>query len=190
MLLGVAAPLACGGEAAAPPAPSIAQALEFGGEQAEAAADLARVDTERRKAALAAAQAKEAAFAAGVQAAAVMPQTLPKDLASACDQATAALDEYMKGLDDTREVAQWWEGHRKRLATKKGRCLKIGSVAVAACEAAGLSAAPAEVRGAGSAGAEAILARCVELGGQAQAQAGSAGDPAPTAAPAEVDVPS
>jgi len=85
-------------------------------------------------------QAKEQARAAEIDAAAVLPATMPADLAAACDAVVDAHDAFMQRGPE-KEVLLWYQGGRRpKLAERRAACVTQGKIPVAACQAQALAA--------------------------------------------------
>jgi hypothetical protein len=130
-----------GGQEAAKPAPSIAEALAF---ESKAAAVAKEADTKREAELKAAAEAKrkaEAELQAAIDAVLVQPAKPPRDLAAACDAEVDAYEQFMRNNRDAGMVTNWFNAKGKNLGERRGVCLK-SSVPVAACLTHALAHAP------------------------------------------------
>ncbi len=119
--------------------PSIAQAMETKSEMEVAAAKVAdkkRADAQQAKAD---ADAKTAARAAEIKAAATLPAAMPASIEKACDAFVESFDQFMLAGAE-KDVLRWWDGHRKKLGERRTNCLLRKSVEVAACGTEALQA--------------------------------------------------
>jgi hypothetical protein len=125
----------------------------------------AKARTERQERA-AAKKSAEAARDAEIDAAAVLPEVLPKTVEEACDAAVSAYDEFMKRGPE-KEVLLWHEGRRKKLAERRAACVTQANPTVAACQSKALLAplpTLAELERAEA--ASLVFARCAEKFGK------------------------
>lgn len=99
----------------------------------------AKAQAERRERADAE-KGKEAARAAEIDAAAVLPSVVPTDLEQACDAAVNAYDEFMKSGAE-KDALLWYEGRRKKIAERRATCVTQKNPTVAACQSVALKAA-------------------------------------------------
>lgn len=126
--------LACGD---APPDPSIAEAVKTESPSEKAAAELEAKQRAAREAEKAKVRQLEAERQAEIDAVAVLPDPMPENLGQACDAVVEAYDAFMKAGGE-QEVLEWHDGRRKDLGERRAKCIKLGSVEVAACGAAAL----------------------------------------------------
>lgn len=84
--------------------------------------------------------------AAAIQALAVLPETMPKDLAAACDAAAKAQDEFMMRNFEGEGLAKWNEAKGTQLGLVKTSCAKGQSIEIPACQANAMNNAPPEMK--------------------------------------------
>lgn len=84
--------------------------------------------------------------AAAIQALAVLPETMPKDLAAACDAAAKAQDEFMMRNFEGEGLAKWNEAKGTQLGLVKSACASAQSIEVPACQANAMNNAPPEYK--------------------------------------------
>jgi hypothetical protein len=132
LMVGLA--LGCGGGEQAKGPDSIAKAFTIENEQERAAeAAKERERAERAKEAKAKQEA-QAGRDAEVDAAAVLPATLPADLASACDANVEAYDAFMMRGREGDVLDYYQGGRRPKQGERRAMCVKQGDVRVAACQ--------------------------------------------------------
>lgn len=120
---------------------AIVQAVSVENAKVKAKKELEAKAAESAKTKHAAKLAAQATIEAAVASAAVQPEQAPATLQEACEHVVAAYDEYMKAGSE-KDALLWSDGRRRKLGERRVACIKVGSVAVAACEAHALSAAP------------------------------------------------
>lgn len=142
---------------------SIAKAVTVEDAQKRDAAIIEAKEREERKERATEKQAIEQTRASEIDAAAVLPATMPADLAAACDAVVNAHDAFMKRGPE-KDVLNWYQGgRRKKIAERRAACVTQGKIAVAACEAQALSAElPSLVGIERSEAALMVMARCAE----------------------------
>jgi hypothetical protein len=87
-----------------------------------------------------------AELAAKIDALAVIPAELPKDVAAACDEMVAQLDQINQAKLSGDDLTKWNTGGKEGvLAPAKAMCVKRGSIAEAACAAQGMKAGGVEI---------------------------------------------
>jgi hypothetical protein len=84
--------------------------------------------------------------AAAIQALAVLPDPMPKDLAAACDAAAKAQDEFMMRNFEGEGLAKWNEAKGTQLGMVKTSCAKAQSIEIPACQANAMNNAPPEFK--------------------------------------------
>jgi len=137
-VLGVAS--ACGG-GAPPVEDSIAKAMTVESKQQKVMDEAKARDREIRVEQAAQKKEQEARRAAELDAAAVMPATMPADLATACEAVMNARDAFMKRGAESDALA-WSDGRRRKMGERRSACITQGSVEVAACQAQALAGDP------------------------------------------------
>lgn len=142
---------------------SIAKAVTVDDAQKRDAAIIEAKERELRKEREHEKEAVEQTRAAEIDAAAVLPATMPADLAAACDAVVNAHDAFMKRGPE-KDVLNWYQGgRRKKIAERRAACVTQGKIPVAACEAQALSAElPSLVGIERSEAALMVMARCAE----------------------------
>lgn len=133
--------LACG---KAPEQDKIVEAFTVENEQAKLAEELDAKDAERRRIEAEAHRKEEAAMRAAIEQAAAQPAEAPADLEQACDLVVEAYDTFMK-TGSENDALRWSDGRRRKMGERRAACIKVGQIAVAACEARALQAAPEEL---------------------------------------------
>ena len=124
---------------------AIVKAVSVESEAVQARERLQAKAAEEARAKKQAADAKAKARTQAVDAAAVAPPELPEDLATACEAVVTAYDDFMKSGAE-KDALLWSDGRRHKMGERRAACLKIGDLAIAACEAHALAHAPAEVQ--------------------------------------------
>jgi hypothetical protein len=84
--------------------------------------------------------------AAAIQALAVLPETMPKDLAAACDAAAQAQDEFMMRNFEGEGLAKWNEAKGTQLGLVKSSCVEGQNIEVPACQTNAMNTAPPEYK--------------------------------------------
>lgn len=84
--------------------------------------------------------------AAAIQALAVLPDPMPKDLAAACDAAATAQDEFMMRNFEGEGLAKWNEAKGTQLGIVKSSCAAAQNIEVPACQANAMNTAPPEFK--------------------------------------------
>ncbi|HWB77121.1 MAG TPA: hypothetical protein VG755_19270 [Nannocystaceae bacterium] len=142
---------------------SIAKAVTVEDAQKRDAAIIEAKAREERKERATEKQAVDQTRAAEIDAAAVLPATMPTDLAAACDAVVNAHDAFMKRGPE-KDVLNWYQGgRRKKIGERRAACVTQGKIPVAACEAQALSAElPSLVGIERSEAALMVMARCAE----------------------------
>jgi hypothetical protein len=84
--------------------------------------------------------------AVAIQALAVLPETMPKDLAAACDAAATAQDEFMMRNFEGEGLAKWNEAKGTQLGLVKSGCVSAANIEVPACQANAMNNAPPEYK--------------------------------------------
>jgi hypothetical protein len=133
------ATIGCGG---AEPAPEQAPAKAEAAPVIDEAAAARQKERERKQQAE---EAREAEAAAKVDALAVLPDRLPKNLEAGCKAMLAAYDGFMRKVLKGDQLTKWTTGgDEMQVAVFRKECLKRG-VKVAACQAHALGQATAEL---------------------------------------------
>jgi hypothetical protein len=75
-----------------------------------------------------------------------LPEKLPKNLDAACDDMLEAYKEFkpQELYGDDAALLDWYDNKKIRLGERRGKCVKLGSVEAAACQAYALRHAPGE----------------------------------------------
>lgn len=75
-----------------------------------------------------------------------LPEKLPKNLDAACDDMLEAFKEFkpQELYGDDAALLDWYDNKKVRLGERRGKCVKLGSVEAAACQAYALRHAPGE----------------------------------------------
>jgi hypothetical protein len=81
-----------------------------------------------------------------IKALAVLPETMPKDLAAACDGVAEAQDQFMQKHYDGEGLQRWNEAKGTQMGMLKTGCVKSGSMEIAACQINAMNNAPAEFK--------------------------------------------
>ncbi len=116
----------------------------------------------------------EAALAAQIDALAVLPEEMPKDLKKACDARAQAEDDFMTKNFEGAAVDKWNEAKGTQLGFAKQSCMKVGKIEIPACQINALSKAPPELKK----NLPDLLKRCIDkFAGEGEQVA--AGDGAP-----------
>lgn len=84
--------------------------------------------------------------AAAIQALAVLPEKMPKDLKVACDEAAAAQDAFMTRNFEGEGLQKWNEAKGTQLGMVKASCAKAQSIEVPACQTNAMNNAPPEFK--------------------------------------------
>jgi hypothetical protein len=84
--------------------------------------------------------------AAAIQALALLPEKMPKDLKVACDEAAAAQDAFMMRNFEGEGLAKWNEAKGTQLGMVKSSCVEAQSIEVPACQANAMNTAPPEFK--------------------------------------------
>ncbi len=155
---------ACGSSTAQPSVEqSIAKAVTIEGAQQKDAEIIEAKAREERQRKANEKQGVEQARAAEIDAAAVLPATLPADLAAACDAVVDAHDAFMKRGPENDVLNYYQGGRRKKIAERRAACVTQGKIPVAACEAQALTAELPSLTGIErSEAALMVMARCAE----------------------------
>jgi hypothetical protein len=140
LALGLA--LGCGGSDKTEAPASIAKAFTIENEQQRAAEEANERDRAERAKEAEAKQRAEAERATQIDAAAVLPATLPPDLASACDALVDAYDAFMTRGKESDALEYYHGGRRPKQGERRASCIKQGDVRVAACQVQALSHEP------------------------------------------------
>lgn len=82
---------------------------------------------------------EQAAQAAEIDAAALLPEVVPTDVAAACDAAVESYDAFMKAGAE-KDALLWHDGRRKKLAERRATCITQANPTVAACQSKALLA--------------------------------------------------
>lgn len=156
---------ACGG--GAPPVDeTIAKAMTVESKQQKVMDEAKARDREARTAQATERKETEARRATELDAAAVMPSTMPADLATACEAVMTAYDEFMKRGPESAAL-EWSDGRRRKMGERRSACITQGSVEVAACQAQALGGDPpslAEIER--TEAARLLMARCTDKFGK------------------------
>jgi hypothetical protein len=143
--LAVGLALGCGGGDQAKSPETIAKAFTIENEQERAAEEAKERDrAERAKQALVKQEA-QASRDAQIDAVAVLPATLPADLASACDALVTAYDGFMTRGKESDVLEYYQGGRRPKQGERRAGCIKQGDVRVAACQTHALGHEPASL---------------------------------------------
>lgn len=130
----------CGGDE--PPVDdAIAKAMQRESKQQKIDEDAKERDRQERVAKAAEKRAAEARRDAELDAIAVLPETMPPDLAAACELVVTAYDEFMKRGTES-DVNAWHNGRRRKLGERRQTCGAQGSLQVAACQSRALTGDP------------------------------------------------
>jgi K+-sensing histidine kinase KdpD len=84
--------------------------------------------------------------AAAIQALAVLPEAMPKNLAAACDAAAQAQDEFMMRNFEGEGLAKWNEAKGTQLGMVKSACVESQSIEIPACQTNAMNNAPADFK--------------------------------------------
>ena len=112
-----------------------------------------KADEARRKKAFeekkAAEEAEKARWDGVVADVVKLPEKMPRKLEAACDAMLDGYHEFMlKQFEgDDKELLEWYDRKRVELGERRGKCMKLGSLEAAACQANALSSAPGGLRG-------------------------------------------
>jgi hypothetical protein len=165
--------VACGGDKQAPVDESIAKAMQMESKQQKIHDEAKQRDRQERADAATQKRQAEERRAAELDAAAVLPDPMPPDLAAACEAVVNAYDEFMKRGREN-DVLTWHDGRRRKLGERRTACSTQGSLEVAACQSKALTGDPptlAEVER--TEAARLLMARCADkFGAPAKAQPG------------------
>jgi hypothetical protein len=152
---------ACGGDK--PPVDeSIAKAMQRESKNQKVDEDAKERDRQERVDKANEKKAADARLAAELDAIAVLPDTMPPDLATACEAVVSAYDEFMKRGRES-DVNAWHNGRRRKLGERRQTCGAQGSLEVAACQSRALTGEPpslAEVER--TEAARLVLERCAD----------------------------
>jgi hypothetical protein len=154
----------CGSKEAQPSVEqSIAKAVTLEDAQTRDAKIIEAKEHEQLKQKASEKQALDDQRKAEIDAAAVLPTTMPTDLAAACDAVVNAHDAFMKRGPE-KDVLNWYQGgRRKKIGERRAACVTQGKIPVAACEAQALSAELPSLTGIErSEAALMVMARCAE----------------------------
>lgn len=131
---------ACGGDK--PPVDqSIAKAMDRESKQQKIDEEAKERDRQERVAKAAEKKAAEARLDAELEAIAVLPDTMPPDLAAACDAVVTSYDDFMKRGRES-DVDAWHQHRRAKLGERRQTCGAQGSLTVAACQSRALTGDP------------------------------------------------
>jgi hypothetical protein len=119
---------------------SIAKAVHVEDPEKKAREKLEEKERTERQQRLAEQKEKERVRAAEIDAAAVLPATLPANLEAACDATVNAYDTFMKSGPE-KDALLWHEGRRKKMAERRAACVTQANITVAACQSVALVAA-------------------------------------------------
>lgn len=134
--------VACGGPAPAPAPTPTPTKTEPAAPPPDAKAAERQAERQRQQAAE---DAKKAEAAARVDALAVLPAKLPKNLEAGCKQMLAAYDAFMRKVLKGDQLTKWTTGgDEMQVAVFRKECLKR-NVKVAACQAHALGQATSEL---------------------------------------------
>ena len=137
----LALPLACGGETKTEE-PKKTDAAAPKGEPAKAPEDDAVAKRRaKREADEKAAKEAEAARIAAVEALAVLPEKLPKDIKKACDAVADAQLKFFEKMFEGAELEKLKAAQGTQRPMAIASCTKSGSIQAAACQANALNAA-------------------------------------------------
>ncbi|HET6582683.1 MAG TPA: hypothetical protein VFG69_04535 [Nannocystaceae bacterium] len=140
LVLVLAAFAGCGGDK--PPVDeSIAKAMQMESKQQKIDEEAKERDRQERVAKAAEKKAADAQRDAELDALAVMPDTMPPDLAAACELVVNAYDGFMKRGRES-DVNAWHNGRRRKLGERRQTCEAQGNLSVAACQSRALTGDP------------------------------------------------
>jgi hypothetical protein len=131
---------ACGDASKPDVEQSIAKAVHVEDPEKAAREKLEAKERAERQEKAAQQKSKEQARAAEIDAAAVLPATVPTSVEAACDAAVNAYDTFMKNGAE-KDALLWYEGRRKKMAERRATCVTQANPTVAACQANALVAA-------------------------------------------------
>ncbi|MEE9383015.1 MAG: hypothetical protein V3V08_06325 [Nannocystaceae bacterium] len=99
-----------------------------------------------KKQAAADAKKQQEALLAGL---ANLPKRMPPSLKTACDDLLGAYTGFVvrSNADNDRGLMNFYDNKRSILGERRGKCVKLGSIKAAACQARALGEAPASMRG-------------------------------------------
>lgn len=161
LVLVVATLVGCGGRE--PPVDdAIAKAMQRESKQQKVEEDAKERDRQERVAKAAEKKAAEARLDAELDAIAVLPDTMPPDLAAACDAVVSSYDDFMKRGRES-DVDAWHQHRRKKLGERRQTCGAQGNLEVAACQSRALTGDPpslAEVER--TEAARVVMQRCAD----------------------------
>jgi hypothetical protein len=83
---------------------------------------------------------------AAIQALAVLPEKMPKDLKAACEAAAVAQDDFMTRNFEGEGLAKWNEAKGTQLGMVKTNCAKAQSIEIPACQANAMNNAPPDFK--------------------------------------------
>ncbi len=84
--------------------------------------------------------------AAEIKAAMALPDPMPEDIEKACATLVESYDTFMRGGTE-REILEWFEGRRKKMAKREHGCVQKNNVAAAACGSVALLAPLPSLKG-------------------------------------------
>jgi len=114
------------------------------------------------------------ALAAQIDALAVLPAEMPKDLTKACEARAKAEDDFMHKHYEGDVVTKWDAAKGTQLGFAKQSCIKVGKIEIPVCQSAAMENAPAELKKS----LPDLLKRCIDkFGGGAGDQVAAGGPP-------------
>lgn len=118
---------------------SIAKAVHVEDPEKQAREALEAKDRAERQERAAEQKRKDDARTAEIDAAAVLPDTVPTKLEEACDAVVNAYDLFMKNGPE-KDALLWYQDRRKKMAERRAACVTQANKTVAACQSKALAA--------------------------------------------------